>query len=386
MLLSTRQEIVTELYDRYQQRGFITENETLSLFAKKSVPLTEIDSLTGQLLMRGVVIKLNDLSDNDEEYDRGQIDFEALYAAVIEAEPSLKNYIEFTREIQPPQHREWQVLIPQYKVGNQYAKNRLFEMYMRSVVKIAYSFYKRLGASLADTIQDGNIGLLTSFEKYDISEHGVFPSYYPWWVMQSITRNMGFSPNPLIYFPVQMRDKLYKIYDNVISAGGIGVADLSSPALLKSVMEELGCTADDVNKFLRCFESALSIEKLLATQPGIFTDSGMAEEKIFEYLDEIKIQDTIKKLLAELKLREAQVLIFRYGLYDYKERTLEEVGKMYGVTRERIRQIESKALRKLRNSSRVKKLRSSIDEQIPQRKKNIKTKRALPDCVQVLNR
>lgn len=350
------QQIIETLYAKYSEKGFISEAEALCLFVENQVSLSSIDSLTEQLLLRGVIIKADE--SDDDEYDRGQTDFEALYRGVIHADPSLRNYIEYVRQIQPPQHREWKMLLPQYKTGNPYAQNRLFEMYLRYVVKIAYSYYQRLGVPLSDTIQEGNIGLLLAFEKYDMAEHGIFPTYYPMWVMQNITRNTSFSPNPLFYFPVRIKDKLYKLYHNIEASGGIGEADLSSPALLESVMEEMDCAVEDAKEYLKFFEPMLSIERLLESEENVFSDGGALEKRMIEAADNVLLHDTIWSFLSQLKPQEAEVLKLRYGLADDNECTLEEIGKKFGRTRERIRQIEVKALKKLTHPNRVDKLRA----------------------------
>lgn len=354
-------QIIETLYAQYSEKGFISEGEALHLFVENNVSLSSIDSLTEQLLLRGVIIKADENDDN--EYDRGQTDFEALYRGIIHADPALRHYIEYVRQIQPPQHREWQMLFPQYKTGNQYAQDRLFEMYLRYVVKIAYSYYQRLGVPLADTIQEGNIGLLLAFEKYDMAEHGVFPSYYPMWVMQNITRNTSFSPNPLFYFPAHIKDKLYKLYHKIEAVGGIDEVDLSSPALLESVMEEMDCAAKDVKEYLNFFEPMLSIEGLLESEVSVFSDDGALEKRMIEAVDNILLHDIIWSFLSQLKPQEAEILKLRYGLADDNECTLEEIGKKFCRTRERIRQIEVKALKKLTHPSRVDRLRAFFNAQ-----------------------
>ena len=348
--------IIETLYAQYTNKGFILEHEVLHLFAENNVPLSNVDSLTEHLLLRGVIIKADEA--DEEEYDRGKIDFEALYEDIILADPSLRNYIDYVRQIQPPQRREWQRLFPMYKEGSRYAHNRLFEMYLRSVAKIAYSYYQRLRLPLADTIQEGNIGLLLAFEKYEMAEHEALPKYYPMWVMQSIMRNRSFSPNPLVYFPVNVKDRLYKIYDHIEAAGGATEADLSSPVLLKSVMEEMGCTAEEAKHYLRFFEPIFSIEELLGAEANIFSDDGMLEEGIIDTVDKVLLRDTVRDYLSQLKPKEANILELRYGLRDDSECTLEEAGKKFGVTRERIRQIEATALKRLCHSTRIDKLRA----------------------------
>jgi RNA polymerase primary sigma factor len=292
--------------------------------------------------------------DDDDEYDRSQTDFNKLYEDAIAAEPILEQLVNDIREIQPPQHREWMALIPQYQAGNKYAANRLYEMYLRSVLKIAYQFSKKYNAPLVDTFEDGMEGLLKSFRRYDLSKHGVFPSYYPMWVMQNITRNMAFSPNPQLYLPVHVRTKLYKIFDNVEAAEW----DLSSQALIKSVVDELECSAEEAERLLGFFVAIPSLDELLENKKDeFFSDQGAFADELARRTEHNDLRRIIDVLLKEIKPRESQILDLRYGLTDGKERTLEEIGDMLSLTRERIRQIEEKGLRKLRHPTRANKIR-----------------------------
>ena len=358
------QTIIDNLYAKYKSKGFIQEDEALTLMSAQNLSLQEIERITGTLLGMGVIFADESFEDDEDEYDRGQTDFNLLYEDVVATEPVLEQFVNEIRMIQPPQHREWMTLIPQYQAGNPYAINRLFEMYLRSVLKIAFSFSQKYNAPLMDTFEDGMEGLLKSFSKYDLAKNGVFPSYYPMWVMQNITRNMSFSPNPLLYFPVHIRTKLYQLFDNVEAAEG----DLKSPWLIQSVVDELECTEIEAKNLLGFFEPMPSLDELLENEcDGYFNDNGAFEDEMYQRAEQSDLQSIFKTLLMELKPREAEILEARYGLIDGKAKTLEEVGEMYDVTRERIRQIEAKALRKIRHPSRVKKLTGFSDvENIPE--------------------
>jgi len=342
---SKYQAIIDDLYAKYKSRGFIQEDEALSLMDAHNLSLQEVERLTGILLGMGVLF---DNIDDEEEYDKGQVDFETLFVNVVNVDPHLKEFIDYVREIQPPQRREWQMLIPQHKAGNEYATTRLFEMYLRSVVNIAYNFSEKYHTSLVDCIGDGMIGLVRALEKYELSEHKVFPGYYPTWVWQNITRNMCFTPNPLLYFPAHVRAKLYKLFDNIDEAGGIGTADLSAPELVNSVTDELACSVDEARNLLRFFEPMSSLDELRENEIEAYcSDNGAFEYEMIERSERASLRRVVKEALTHLKPNEIEVLELRYGLTDGTERTLEEVGLIKGLTRERIRQIESRALRKL---------------------------------------
>jgi len=348
------QVVIDELYAVYQSKGFIQEEEALTLMSAYNLSLQEIERITRTLLGMGVLFGGYSNADDDDEYDRGQTDFNKLYEDAIAAEPILEQLVSDIREIQPPQHREWMTLIPQYQVGNKYAANRLFEMYLRSVLKIAYQFSQKYNAPLMDTFEDGMEGLLKSFRRYDLSKHGVFPTYYPMWVMQYITRNVAFSPNPLLYFPLHVRTKLYKIFDNVEAAEW----DLSSQALIKSVIDELECSAEEAELLLGFFVAIPSLDELLENNSDeFFSDQGAFAEELARKTEHSDLRRIIDALLKEIKPRESQILVLRFGLTDGKERTLEEIGDMFSLTRGRIQQIEAKIIRKLQHSTRAKRIR-----------------------------
>jgi RNA polymerase primary sigma factor len=158
----------------------------------------------------GVLFR-NETDDEDEyEYDRSQTEYNSLFNEIIEIEPTLEGYIDHLRNIQPPQHREWKSLMPQIKSGNIFARNRLVEMYLRVVARIALYYHKKNNISLADAIQDGTVGLIRAIEKFDPTEQDLFSTYAPWWITQNITREMWLLDNPM-YFPVHIRDKIFTV-------------------------------------------------------------------------------------------------------------------------------------------------------------------------------
>ena len=179
-----RDAIISELYNRYQANGFITEDEALACFVAYQIPLTLIDSITDHLLSIGVIIKINDSQDDYEEEinDRTRTDYEAIFLEVLQISPGLTVLVDYIKNVKPPQHREWHILIPQAQNGNQYARDRLFDMYLRVVVKIALKYHKESGYEIDDIIQVGGMGLLRAIRAYDFSKHGSFVSYMPLWI------------------------------------------------------------------------------------------------------------------------------------------------------------------------------------------------------------
>ncbi|MDD5017972.1 MAG: sigma-70 family RNA polymerase sigma factor [Eubacteriales bacterium] len=354
--------IIHELYRVYQAEGYIAEDTVFSTLVDAGIPLHEIDRICDQLLSMGVII-CNDPEayydeNGDENYDRSKLDYEQIFEEVISIDESLTPFIEQLRQIKPPQHREWRNLMPQVKGGNKYALQRLIEMYLRTVVKIALFFHKKLALPLADTLQEGCMGLMTAIDKYEIGRQDVFPIYFPWWVRQNIMRETSFTINPTIYIPVHLREKLFSIWD-IVHAHDCDLcnADDYCENLIDEIMKELECDEVNAKFYLRYYNEYLSIEVLCEDNPEALSDHGNCMGKYFDDLYGRELTVNIHQVLETLKPKEQEIIKLRFGLFDTSEHTLEQVGKVYGVTRERIRQIEAKAIRKLQHPTRSKKFR-----------------------------
>lgn len=346
--------IIGMLYTQYKSNGFITEDEALELMIEYSLPLNEVDKITEQLLAMGILILTDqdDLKTTDDEndYDRSQTDYSALFDRIIEIDTGLKNFIDEVREIQPPQHREWINLMPQAKAGNKYAHNRLFEMYLRVVIKIALWHHDKYDAPIADAIQDGCIGLITAIEKFEFGKQNLFTTYAPWWIRQVIIRELQFQPNTIFYIPVHYKDKLFAIYEiaKAHSCEKCRKNDIC-PVLTTEVADKLDCSTIDANQYLWFFLSPFSIETL---DELFLTDSGFLVD---DMIDGIALNTKCQELyraLDTIRPVQKEVLVLRYGLFGGVPKTLEEVGEIRGVTRERIRQIEKVALTRMRHPSR----------------------------------
>lgn len=354
------EKLINSLYREYEERGFVDEDSVLQAVIDAKLPLDEIDNVCTHLLSMGTIIRNTELYSNgdDEEYDRSKIDYEQIFKEVLEIDNSLLPLIEYVRSIQAPQHREWQNLLPQVKSGNEYAKTRMVEMYMRTVIRIALWHQKKYNTPLAESIQDACRGFLISLYKYEMDRADVFPTYFPWWVRQYIVRETAFPINPIVYFPVHIKEKLFTLWDLIDEhVCEKCYSNTICPGLVDEIVQKFGYQETIANKFISYFIPFESIEEIYNNNEISLSDSGDFEEKM---LDEISCSMKISLLneaLDSLKPRESEILKLRYGLIDGKERTLEQVGALFNLTRERIRQIESKALRKLRHPTRIRKLK-----------------------------
>jgi RNA polymerase primary sigma factor len=371
-----QREVVDTLYARYKSKGYITEDEALDLMIEQSLPLNEIDRITEQLLSMGIII-LTDQDDlEDDEYDRSQTDYDTLFNRVIEIDAGLTDFIEEVRKIQAPQHREWINLLPQAQAGNRYAFERIIEMYLRVVIKIALWHHDKFNVSLEEAIQDGTIGLITALEKFEFGKHDLFTSYAPWWIRQSIYREMRFEPNPLFYFPAHYKESLFSISEHVEQhyCEECEKADVCIN-LIGEIAEKLECSREDAKRYLQYFYSIISLDDLLekcqssnsncpyskmpetidlTAADKMLNDNGLFNCEMLESANHSLVSKMLHIQLDTLKPKEKRILMLRHGIDADKPMTLEEVGQIFGVTRERIRQIEAKAIRRMRHPSRSK--------------------------------
>lgn len=354
--------LVEKLYRNYTMHGFISEQEIFEAVQKNNIPLFEVEYICDQLLSKGIVIRDtdDDNSDSEDDSDRSSTDYETIYNTVCRIDPSLCNFISYVQSIQPPQNREWRNLLPQAQNGNSYARNRVFEMYMRVAVKMALSFSRRYDLPLADTIQDGMIGLYTAIDKFEYGKQDIFTTYFPFWIRQSIMREAA-TRNPTVYIPVHVKDRLFSIYDieKNHSCEKCKTQEIC-PTLIAEIAKALECEYDEALRLYKYLVPFDSIEKLLAINEDIFSDHGFLWEDTISELEKEAVRVAMLQVLSTLSEKENYVLNKRYGLLDDEPMTLEQVGNEMGVTRERVRQIEAKAIRKLQHSTRIQKLKALL--------------------------
>lgn len=346
--------IIKQLYNEFSIHGFISEDRIFEVLESNNISLFDSDNIIDALLSRGVIIRdvATKIADNENtEYDKGHYDYEEIYNAIIEVEPGLKILVDYVRTIQPPQHREWQSLLPQAQNGNAFARNRLFEMYMRSVLRIAYQFSQKYSQPLSDTIQNGLIGLFLSIDKFEFGRQDNFPQYYPLWVIQQIKREAE-PIKSTIHYPAYTKEQMFAIYEIIKNhLCEECVAPYNCTKLLTEVCHILDCSVDNALEIIKSMETFESYEYYFFNKSGDINeehDSIDENFNLWEIIDKNSISTNICFALSKINPRGAQIIRIRYGFIDGRVYTLEEVGKMFGITRERVRQIEIKSLRELR--------------------------------------
>ncbi len=363
MVKAKTQEVIKKLLKEGKKNGFITQDEILSIYPKPEEKIEELDELYAKLIKAGIDVfeTLSEEEEKEAQKTASELEKELESLAVIH-EGGISDPVRmYLREIgrTPLLKFEDEIsLAKSYEKGERWAKQKLIESNLRLVVSIAKKYIGR-GLSLLDLIQEGNQGLIRAVEKYDWRKGYKFSTYATWWIRQAITRAIADQART-IRIPVHMVEtinRFLKISRKLMQELGRE----PSPEEIATVMQ---VDVAKVREIMKVSQEPTS----LATPVGDDEDSLLGDFiqdttqlSPYDAASRELLKEHLEEVLKTLSDREKRVLILRFGLEDGRPRTLEEVGVEFGVTRERIRQIEAKALRKLRHPSRSKKLKDYLE-------------------------
>lgn len=362
MAIHDKKQVIKDLIEAGKTRGKLSTKEINDALEELDFDVEQVDKLYDTLEGFNVEI-IEDYSPTiDSEFALPVVNSEdlevALSAEGINIDDPVKVYLKEIGRVPLLSSEEEIDLATRMALGDPYARKRLSEANLRLVVSIAKRYVGR-GMQFLDLIQEGNLGLIKAVEKFDHTKGFKFSTYATWWIRQAITRAIADQART-IRIPVHMVEtinKVKKVSSQLLHKNG-------HEPTAEEISIELDMPVEKVREIMRVAQEPVSLETPIGEEEdshlGDFIEDAEAPAPA-EAASHTLLKEQLGEVLQTLTPREEKVLRLRFGLEDGRSRTLEEVGKEFNVTRERIRQIEAKALRKLRHPSRSKKLKDFLD-------------------------
>ena len=333
-------EKIEEIYDRFEAMNIQIVSADLDLDLGDDMDVVLVDDLGDDI----------DLSGMEEEELVDPVDLAAEY----NLDDPVRMYLKEIGQIKLLSAEEEVDLAKRVSEGDQAAKNKLTEANLRLVVSIAKKYSGR-GLHILDLIQEGNTGLIRAVDKFDWTKGNKFSTYATWWIRQAITRAIADQART-IRVPVHM----VEVINKATRCNRKLVQELGREPTVEEIAAELGLPVEKIIEANRTAADTLSLDTPVGDEEDTSIGSFVEDERTPGPADATSnalLAEALKEILDTLTEREADVLRMRFGMYDGRTHTLEEVGHIFNVTRERIRQIENKAIRKLRHPSRAKKIK-----------------------------
>ena len=360
--------LIKELIKKGKKKGSLTYKEIMDALAELDIDKDKIETIYESLGQMGIEViddnekaddsdvKIDSDEDEDEEEEINLKDLSVPKGVSID--DPVRMYLKEIGKIPLLSAEEEISLAKRMEAGEEYAKKRLVEANLRLVVSIAKRYVGR-GMLFLDLIQEGNLGLIKAVEKFDYTKGYKFSTYATWWIRQAITRAIADQART-IRIPVHMVETINKL----IRVSRQLLQKLGREPRPDEIAKEMDMPEEKIREILKIAQEPVSLETPIGEEEDshlgdfIPDDDAPAPAEAAAYS---LLKEQLEDVLGSLNEREQKVLKLRFGLEDGRARTLEEVGKEFDVTRERIRQIEAKALRKLRHPSRSKKLKDYLD-------------------------
>ena len=358
--MADKKSIVAELMEQGKTAGKLTTQEINDALEDMNYDVDQVEELYESLKSMNievVEVYTADLSLDFPLTDPDNVEMQ-LQAEGVSIDDPVKVYLKEIGRVPLLSADEETVLARKMSDGDLAARKRLSEANLRLVVSIAKRYVGR-GMQFLDLIQEGNLGLIKAVEKFDYTKGFKFSTYATWWIRQAITRAIADQART-IRIPVHMVEtinKVKKVSSQLLHKNG-------HEASAEEIAVELDMPLDKVREIMRVAQEPVSLETPIGEEEDSHLGDFIPDDEALapdDAASHILLKEQLGSVLATLTEREEKVLRLRFGLEDGRSRTLEEVGKEFNVTRERIRQIEAKALRKLRHPSRSKKLKDFLD-------------------------
>src|SRR3989454_8642913 len=339
-----------------KKKGFLTHDDILEQFPEAEQNIELIDRVYSVLLEQGIDV-VEDAKEAEQK-GKGEEEEETPEPEGVTIDDPVRMYLKEIGKVALLTPEQEVDLAQRMEKGDEEAKRRLIEANLRLVVSIAKRYVGR-GVLFLDLIQEGNLGLIRAVEKFDYSKGFKFSTYATWWIREAITRALA-NQARTIRIPVHMVEtvnKLMRVQRQLLQ-------DLGREPLPEEIGKVMGIGADKVREIQKVSQEPVSLHTPIGeeedSQLGDFIEDADTVVPV-DAASFILLQEQLESVLHTLSEREKTVVQLRFGLVDGHPRTLEEVGKEFGVTRERIRQIESKTLSKVRHPSRPQKLRGYFE-------------------------
>jgi RNA polymerase primary sigma factor len=368
-------EYVNELLEKAKVKGSITYREISDYLENVDMDKDQMDDLYDSLISMGIeivsevdpddfeIIALEhdedaDVSLDDINLENGEIDLEATLPKGIAVDDPVRMYLKEIGKVPLLSAEEEIELAKKMEFGDDDAKKRLCEANLRLVVSIAKRYVGR-GMLFLDLIQEGNLGLIKAVDKFDWRKGYKFSTYATWWIRQAITRSIADQART-IRIPVHMVETINKL----IRISRQLLQEYGREPTPEEIAAEMDISEEKVREILKIAQEPVSLETPIGEEEDSHLGDFIPDDDVpapAEAAAFSMLKEQLVEVLDTLTDREQKVLKLRFGLDDGRARTLEEVGRRFDVTRERIRQIEAKALRKLRHPSRSKKLKDYLE-------------------------
>ncbi|MFZ5590263.1 MAG: RNA polymerase sigma factor RpoD [Bacillota bacterium] len=357
---------VKELIEKGKKRGMLAYSEIMDSLQGQDMTPDQMDEIYEKLAGLGIEVvselpelpELESLDGPGLDTQPEEVDLDLSIPEGIGIDDPVRMYLKEIGRVPLLTPEEEVELAKRMEQGDEEAKRRLAEANLRLVVSIAKRYVGR-GMLFLDLIQEGNLGLIKAVEKFDYRKGYKFSTYATWWIRQAITRAIADQART-IRIPVHMVETINKL----IRVSRQLLQELGREPLPEEIAKEMGISEEKVREIMKIAQEPVSLETPIGEEEdshlGDFIEDADARAPA-EEASYTLLREQLDEVLKTLTDREQKVLRLRFGLDDGRARTLEEVGQKFGVTRERIRQIEAKTLRKLRHPSRSKKLKDYLD-------------------------